>query len=83
MPLDLALTKHTLTVLHRLGDHALSVDTLAAEVEIAHGRPLTTQQVEAVLAERKAAGHVASRIDRWQREVFYITDPGRNALRQI
>jgi hypothetical protein len=83
MPIDLSLTKHTLAVLNRLGDHALPVDTLAAEVEIASGRSLTTQQIEAVLTDRHAAGHVATRQDRWGRAVWHITDAGRTALSQI
>jgi len=81
MPLDLALAKHTLQVLANLGDNAIPLKTLAAEVEILHARSVTIQDVESTLTELRDREFVATRKDGWTRNLYAITDAGRAALR--
>lgn len=80
MPLDIALTKHTLTVLSQLTDHALPIDTLGSELEVRASRSLTTSEVSACVLLAKDNGWIAERKDRWKRTVYFITDAGRIAL---
>jgi hypothetical protein len=83
MAIDIALTKHALGLLDSLGDHALPLDTFASELEIKACKPLTIQQVESLLAFAKAEGWTGTRRDRFQRDLHFITENGRTALRSM
>lgn len=80
MPTDIVLTKHLLTVLSLLTDHALPLDTLGSDLEVRAARSLTSSEVSAVVLFAKDRGWIAERKDRWDRFVYFITDAGRNAL---
>jgi hypothetical protein len=81
MPIDLALIKHTLAVLANVSPSALPADTLAAEVEIRANRPLTTQQVADALSYCRDLGVLDRRRDDFGRDVWWITEAGKNKLR--
>jgi hypothetical protein len=80
---DIALLKHLLTVLSLIGDHALPRETLGAELEIRSARHLTASQLAEVVAHAEGKGWIHSRVDRFTRTVFFISEAGRNALADL
>lgn len=78
MATDIALIKHLLAVLASLQGSSLPEDTLAAEVEIRAGRPLTTQQVGDAMLMCLDRGWVNTRKDDFGRSLYWITDTGQN-----
>ena len=77
---DIALCKHALSVLRRLGPAGIERTALMCAVEIAAGRPLTTQEAEDALLFCADKGWTASRRDDFDRTVVWITDSGTHKL---
>lgn len=79
MAVDVSLLSTLLDVLVTLGNHALPAKALARETELRFGRPLVQSDVDDLLAYGKDQGWIGSRVDTFQREVFYITPEGKTA----
>jgi len=77
---DIALVKHTLSILRRIGPPGLAEQPLMQEVEIAAGRPLTTQQAQDTIIYCADKGWIASRRDMFERTIYWIKDAGVNTL---
>jgi hypothetical protein len=77
---DTALVKHTLSILRRLGPAGLEETALMIEIEIAAGRPLTTQQAKDAILFCTDKGWTSSRRDDFDRTILWITDSGTNTL---
>jgi hypothetical protein len=80
MPVNIVLIKSILATLHDLCGGSLPEITLAAEVEIRMGRPLTTHELSASLTLARDKGWVDRRKDDFSRTLWHITDAGINRL---
>jgi len=78
MPTDKALIKYTLDVLANMHGNSLVTDTLAAEVELRAGRPLTTNQVRDVLTFCRDRGWIDTRRNDFREDTWWISDAGLN-----
>lgn len=77
---DIALVKHTLSVLKRIGPQGLAEHPLMQELEIACGRPLTTQEARDHILYCFDRGWIRSRRDIFERTVYWLSDAGQNTL---
>jgi DNA-binding PadR family transcriptional regulator len=77
---DVALTKHMLAILRRIGDAGMEQHSLLTEMEIASGRMLTTAQAEDTLIDCVDHGWINCRVDDFQRQIYWLTDRGKTRL---
>jgi hypothetical protein len=77
---EAALVKHALAILRRIGPAGLEECALMTEVEVAAGRPLTTQQAKDALLFCLDKGWASSRRDDFDRTILWITDSGKTIL---
>lgn len=77
---DKALVKHALSILRRLGPAGLEEHALLTELEIAAGRPLTTQEASDAILFCADKAWTASRRDDFDRTIVWITESGTNTL---
>jgi hypothetical protein len=80
MKTDKALVKHLLSILRRLGPAGLEETALMIELEVAAGRPLTTQEARDAILFAADRGWTLSRRDDFDRTIIWITDSGINTL---
>ena len=73
---DLTLIKHTLGILRRIGPAGLEETALLVEMEIAYGRPLTTQAARDALIYTADKGWTKSRRDDFDRTIHWISSSG-------
>jgi hypothetical protein len=78
--IDIALIRHTLGILHRIGPAGLEETALMTEMEVAYGRPLTTAAARDTLIYCADRGWTGSRRDDFDRTIHWITDSGRTIL---
>ncbi|NCC50915.1 MAG: hypothetical protein EOM20_06820 [Spartobacteria bacterium] len=83
MPVNIVLIKSILETLHDLCGGSLPEVSLAAEVEIRMGRPLTTHEISTSLTLARDKGWVDRRKDDFSRDLWRITDTGINKLRDM
>ena len=77
---DITIIKNTLSVLKRIGPQGLAEHPLMQEIEVAVGRPLTTQEAQDHIIWCVDKGWISSRRDMFERTVYWITDSGINTL---
>lgn len=77
---DISLIKHTLSILRRIGPAGLEETALMTEIEIAAGRPLTTQSVQDTLIYCTDRGWTRTYRDSFDRTVHWITSAGQTTL---
>ncbi len=77
---DIALIKHTLSILRRLGGPGLEEHALMVELEIAACRPLTTATARDTLIYCTDRGWTATRRDDFDRTIHWITESGITKL---
>jgi hypothetical protein len=80
MAQDYGLTKHLLEVLKLNDGHPMDARTLTSDTELASGRALSIDRdVRPALVWLRDQGWTASRTDRLQRELWWVTEAGRSA----
>jgi hypothetical protein len=77
---DIALTKHLLAILHRIGPAGVEEQALMVELEVAAGRPLTTQAAQDVIVWCNDQGWTGSRRDSFRQTRIWITEAGKTIL---
>ncbi len=77
---DVALTKHTLSILRRIGEAGMEKMSLMTEMEIAAGRMLTSAQAEDTLIDCVDRGWISSRVDDFERQIYWLTERGKTRL---
>ena len=77
---DVTLILHTLAILRRIGPAGLEEAALMTEMEVAHGRPLTTQAAKDTLILCADRGWTSNRRDEFDRTIHWITDSGKTTL---
>lgn len=77
---DIALIKHTLTILRHIGGPGLEERALMTELEIAACRPLTTAQARDTLLYCTDRGWTATRRDDFDRTIHWLTESGITRL---
>ena len=77
---DIALTKHLLAILNRIGPAGVEEGALMVELEVAAGRPLTTQAAKDCILQAKDKGWTGSRRDDWDQTRWWITEAGKTML---
>ena len=77
---DIALIRHTLGILNRIGPAGLEETALMTEMEVAQGRPLTTQAARDVLVHCVEKGWSGSRRDDFDRTIYWIREAGKTIL---
>jgi hypothetical protein len=77
---DIALFRHTLGILRRIGPAGLEETALMTEMEVAHGRPLTTQAAKDALIACADKGWIKNRRDDFDRTIHWITETGKTIL---
>ena len=77
---DIALIKHTLTILRHIGGPGLEERALLIELEVASGRALTTAQAQATLIYCTDRGWTNTRRDDFDRTIHWITESGITRL---
>lgn len=80
MKTNLAIIKNTLSVLKRIGPRGLAETPLMTEIEIATGRPLTTQETQDHIIYCVDRGWLNSRRDMFDRTIYWLSDAGHNTL---
>lgn len=80
MQADIALIKHLLSILRRIGDAGMEELSLMIELEIAAGRPLTTATAKDTLLFAADKGWTSSRCDDFDRTVIWLTERGKTRL---
>lgn len=80
MQADIALIKHLLSILRRIGDAGMEELSLMIELEIAAGRPLTTATAKDTLLFAADKGWTSSRRDDFDRTVIWLTERGKTRL---
>ena len=83
MTVDISLVKHALATLSTMAGRSLPETTLASEIEIRAGRPLTVDQVRETLSFCREEGWVDRRRDDFKRDVWCITEAGINKHRSM
>ena len=83
MPTNVSLIKSAMTVLMNLDGNPLADDALGQEIELTHGRPLTTQEINGILSFCMNKEWVNTRRDTFRRKVWWITDHGRAAYKDL
>jgi hypothetical protein len=78
--IDIALIRHTLGILHRIGPAGLEETALMTEMEVAHGRPLTTAAARDTLIYCADRGWTGSRRDDFDRTIHWIREAGKTIL---
>jgi hypothetical protein len=76
---DIALLKHTLAVLCLHDGRPSMEDTLASDIELRAGRPLTTDQVRVALHWLRDQGMAVTRLNSFDQPVWTVTEKGRSA----
>lgn len=79
MALDIGLLKNTLAVIHLLDGRPTPEEAIASDVELRLARPLTVEQVREALQWLRDQGWAVSRVDRMQRTLWIVTEPGKSA----
>lgn len=77
---DITLIKHCLTILNTIGPAGLPEESLMIEIEVAAGRPLTTAAARGIIIDCVDRGFVASRVDDFDRTIYWLTEAGKNRL---
>lgn len=77
---DIALTKHLLAILHRIGPAGVEEQALMVELEVAAGRPLTTQAAQDCILRAREKGWTGSRRDDFEQTRIWITEAGKTIL---
>ena len=77
---DIALQKHLLGILNRIGGAGMEEQSLMTELEVAAGRPLTTAEAKDALIFAADRGWTASRKDEFERVLHWITARGKTQL---
>lgn len=80
MTVDIAILKHTLDVLRRIGPRGLAEEPLMTQIEVAAGRPLTTAATRDHILYCVDRGWMHSRRDMFERTVYWLSDAGINTL---
>lgn len=80
MQMDIALIKHLLGILRRIGDAGMEEGSLMTELEIAAGKPLTTAAAKDALLFASDRGWTSSRRDDFDRTVVWLTERGKTRL---
>lgn len=73
---DIILIRQTLSILRRIGPAGLAEPALMTEMEVAYGRPLTTQAARDCLVYCADRGWIASRRDDFDRTIYWVTGAG-------
>ena len=80
MQVDIALIKHLLSILRRIGDAGMEETSLMTELEVAAGRPLTTAAAKDTLLFAADKGWIGMRCDDFERTVIWLTERGKTRL---
>lgn len=80
MKLDITIIKNSLSVLRRIGPRGLAEYPLMTEIEVACGRPLTTEETRDHIIYCVDKGWIHSRRDQFERTIYWLTDAGHNTL---
>jgi len=77
---DITIVKNTLWILKRIGPLGLAENPLKQEIEVAEGRPLTSEEVQDHIIYCVDKGWIRSRRDMFERTIYWISDAGHNTL---
>ena len=77
MPTDVLLDKTALRILCQYDGRPVTVEALAADIELFLSKPLTTAQVETALAFLKDQDLAASSKNTWKQPIWIATDKGK------
>ena len=77
---DITIIKNTLSILKRIGARGLAEHPLMQEIEVAEGRPLTTQETQDHIIYCVDKGWIHSRRDMFDQTIYWLTDAGHNTL---
>lgn len=80
MKQDIALIKHLLGILRRIGEPGMEETSLMTELEIAAGRPLTTATAKDTILFAADKGWTCSRRDAFDRTIIWLTKRGKTFL---
>lgn len=78
MTVNPALCRHLLQVLTNLRGNALPGTALLFETECRAGRPISSEEFHDLLSLCKNSGWIATRRDDFDRDVWWITESGKN-----
>ena len=79
MPVDLTILRHTIDVLKAFDGNPMPERTIAVDVELRTGLPLTTQDVTDALNVAHEKGWAAYTQDQFYRRLWYVTPAGKVA----
>ena len=77
---DIALVKHTLSVLKRIGPQGLAEHPLMQELKSPAVGPLTTQEARDHILYCFDRGWIRSRLRHFRAHVYWLSDAGQNTL---
>ena len=77
MPTDVLLDKTALRILCQYDGRPVTVDALAADMELALSKPLTIAQVDAALAFLRENDLASASRNTWKQQVWIATDKGK------